>query len=196
MSTETPELPKSIYQLRRQAVARAITAWEDGPEEAGPFGDAAALEDHLLDEGLLILPRAAVHGKWMVLVDGQAAPFPGQDRLSGPVDAEQAAEMFLIEAAKADDPRSVTVRPASNAEMVSSVLGDPMVLPEPVEVTADGYAISYPDTDPDPDVRVVLFTTDDGRPVRVRMDIGLLRMLSQSASDEVSEWDATNGGEA
>lgn len=120
MSTETP---KSIYQVRREAVARAITAWQDGPDDEGPFADADALESHLLDEGLLVLPRAAVSGKWMVMVGGQPAPYPGQDRLSGPVDAEQAAEMFLIEAAKAGDLRTVTIRPATDAEMVASVLG-------------------------------------------------------------------------
>ncbi len=131
MSTDTPEAREpSVYQLRREAVARAIETWREEPDDGenphttpgDPMEDAVALVDSLSDEGLQILPRAAVHGKWMVLVNGQPATFPGQTRQAGPVDAEQAAEMFLIEAAKEGGTvEEITVRPATDAELVQSV---------------------------------------------------------------------------
>lgn len=126
MSTDTPEArEKSIYQLRREAIARAVEAWQDADDDqpAGPYTDADEFVDCLSDEGLQILPRAVAYGKWMVLVDGEPACYPGQDRQAGPVDAEQAAEMFLLEVSKAesvDRSREITVRPATDGELVSS----------------------------------------------------------------------------
>jgi hypothetical protein len=152
MSTETPEAqPKSIYQIRIQQLAAAISAWQEQAQEDGegdtiihPIADASALEDCLLDKGLLILPRAAVHGKWRVLVDGDAATYPGQDRPAGPVDAELAAEMFLIEAAKDNaTEQQIVVRPASDVEMVTSaVIGDTTVRHDWIRITAQDYASS------------------------------------------------------
>ncbi|TMS00124.1 hypothetical protein [Nonomuraea basaltis] len=129
MSTETPET-KNPYQLRREAVTRAVKAWQQQAEEADEAGDreptasenAADLEDCLMDEGLVLLPRSTGHGKWIVTVDGQPAARPGKDRPAGPVDAEEAAEMFLTRtAADYYNEYQVTIRPASPDELVASV---------------------------------------------------------------------------
>lgn len=124
MSTDTPET-KNPYKARREAVARAITRWQeqdvDGPQDAkadGPLGGAADLEDSLLDEGLILLPRSTGHGKWVVEVDGQRAPIaPGSDRPSGLLDAEDAADLFLtLSAADEYAEHQPTIRPATEME--------------------------------------------------------------------------------
>lgn len=144
MSTDTPERP-NIYKERFAAIARAVRTWQEGPDEGAdePLADASALDDCLQEQGLLILPRAVdSDGRYLVLVDGQPACFPGQDRVAGPVDAEQAAEMFLFEAAKDGDPE-IVVRPASEREMVvSAVTGAAAVYEEPVRITAETYSMS------------------------------------------------------
>ncbi|MFB4280801.1 hypothetical protein ACBJ59_36315 [Nonomuraea sp. MTCD27] len=131
MSTETPETTqKSPYTLRREAVARAIKAWQeqdvDGPDDAredGPLGQAADLEDCLLDEGLILMPRSTGHGKWVVEVDGQRAPIaPGSDRPVGLLDAEDAADLFLtLSAADEYAERQPTIRPATEMEFKLAV---------------------------------------------------------------------------
>lgn len=119
MSTDTPE--KNPYRLRREAVARAIKTWQeqdvDGPQDAredGPLGQASDLEDCLLNEDLILMPRSTGHGKWVVEVDGERAPQPGTDRPTGLLDAEEAAEVFLMVAV--GDELNVTVRPATEME--------------------------------------------------------------------------------
>jgi hypothetical protein len=126
MSIETPDIrEKSPYQLRREAVARALKAWQeqdvDGPDDAredGPLGQAADLEDCLLDEDLILLPRSTGHGKWVVEVDGERAPIlPGSPNVTGLLDAEEAADLFLTTTG-ADEygMKKVTVRPATEWE--------------------------------------------------------------------------------
>ena len=119
MSTETPE--KTPYQLRREAVARAIKAWQeqdpDGTDD-GPLGQAADLEDCLLDEGLTLMPRSTGHGWWVVEVDGKHAPIaPGSANATGLLDAEEAAEVFLtVTAADEHGMKKVTIRKATEWE--------------------------------------------------------------------------------
>lgn len=125
MSTDTPET-KNPYQLRREAVERAVSAWqrqaaeadEAGDREATTAEDAADLEDCLLDEGLILLPRSTGHGKWVVEVDGQRAPIAsGSDRPSGLLDAEDAADLFLtLSAADEYAEHQPTIRPATEME--------------------------------------------------------------------------------
>ena len=70
MSTETPETTNP-YQLHREAVARAVEAWQRQAAEADEAGDreptaledADDLEECLLDEGLTLMPRSTGHGK-------------------------------------------------------------------------------------------------------------------------------------
>jgi hypothetical protein len=122
MSIETPDTrEKSPYQLRREAVARALKAWQeqdpDGADD-GPLGQAADLEDCLLDEDLTLMPRSTGHGKWVVEVDGERAPIlPGSSNATGLLDAEEAADLFLtITGADEYAMKKVTVRPATEWE--------------------------------------------------------------------------------
>lgn len=116
VSTET-----NVYQIRREKLATALHAWQTSPEQT-----PGTLEDHLLGQGLQLLPLAADGGaRFVVLIDGQPAPFPGQSRAAGPVDADQAAEMFLLAvmgAAETGTERVITVRPAADAELVADAI--------------------------------------------------------------------------
>lgn len=119
MSTETTETTqKSVYQLRREAVARAIKAWQDGEESDRPFDDADTLMDQMENERLILLPRSTGHGWWVVEVDGQGAPIaPGSANATGLLGAEEAAEVFLtITAADEYGMKKVTIRPATEWE--------------------------------------------------------------------------------
>lgn len=175
MSTETPET-KNPYQARREAVARAIKAWQeqdgDGPDDAredGPLGQAADLEDCLLDEDLIVLPRSTGHGTWRVLVDGQPAPYPGQDLLTGPLGAEEVAEVFLTQTA-ADEyaERQIVVRPATETEMVTSaVIGDTAVREEPTKIAPTVFMV---ETEENVGATLIRMIDQDGREVYVGLD--------------------------
>jgi hypothetical protein len=131
MSNDTPETrEKNFYQQQRQKLAAAVTAWQEEPDDAenassqspSPLANAAALEDCLHDQGLQIMPRACGYGKYLVLVDGRPALYPGQNRPTGPLDADEAAEVFLVESAKSDAvERQIVIRSATDLEMVASV---------------------------------------------------------------------------
>ncbi len=143
--SETTEQPKNVWRARREALAAAIKAWQESESDSShPLSDATALEDANLDQGLLLLPRSTGHGQWRVLVDGKPANFVGQDRPAGPVDAEQAADMFLTLTA-ADDygKHQITVRPATDDEMVGSLFGDTDVREDPIRVEAESYGATY-----------------------------------------------------
>ncbi|MGA4989951.1 hypothetical protein [Nonomuraea bangladeshensis] len=126
MSTETPET-KNPYKARREAIARAIKVWQDGDGTLDGYeiDDATALEDCLLDEGLVLMPRSTGHGKWVVEEDGQRAPIArGSDRTSGLLDAEEAAELFLtLSAADEYAERQPTIRPATEMEFKLALAG-------------------------------------------------------------------------
>ncbi|MER7131202.1 hypothetical protein [Streptosporangium saharense] len=124
MSTETSE--KTYYQAKRERLAAALTKWQqtDTGEPAHQYADD--LEDILLEYGLQILPTAATNARYRVLIDGQVAPYIGQTRPAGPVDANDAAEMFLVAALgaeEADGDHQVAIRPATDAELVTDLLG-------------------------------------------------------------------------
>ncbi|MEV8639333.1 hypothetical protein AB0395_47540 [Streptosporangium sp. NPDC051023] len=127
MSTETSEKAPNYHQARREKIAAAITAWQraDDGQPSGPYTDADALEDILREHGLQIVPTAAGYGRYRVLIDDQAAPHIGSTRPAGPVDADQAVEIFLIAAlgAEADGEHTVTIRPATDAELVQDFVG-------------------------------------------------------------------------
>lgn len=124
MTETTPETrEKNPYQLRREAVARAIKAWQEQevPAEPAPGGGRYVpntLEDCLMDERLILLPRSTGHGWWVVEVDGQRAPIlPGSPNVTGLLDAEEAADLFLtITSANEHGMKRVTVRPATEME--------------------------------------------------------------------------------
>ncbi|MFB4265381.1 hypothetical protein [Nonomuraea sp. GTA35] len=127
MSTETPEkpTPTNPYQARREAIARAIKAWQniEGSESGHDLDDATDLEDCFLDEGLTLMPRSTGHGKWVVEVDGKRAPIaPGSDRPVGLLDAEEAADLFLtLSAADEYAEHPPTIRPATEMEFKLAV---------------------------------------------------------------------------
>lgn len=120
MSIEAPETrEKNFYQQQREKLSAAIVVWREQPEidsPSTPLGDAGDLEDCLHDQ---VLPRAAgAHGKYVVLVDSQPAPYPGQAQLTGPLDADEAAEVFLIESSKDDAiEKTIELRSATDLEM-------------------------------------------------------------------------------
>jgi len=136
MSTETPEQAPSYHQVRLEKIVEALRIWQEQPDDgenphttpSDPYADAAALEDILREQGLQIMPTASGTGDalYRVLVDGQPAPYVGQSRPAGPVDANDAAEMFLAEVSKAesvDRTRQITIRPATDADMVAALWG-------------------------------------------------------------------------
>ncbi|MEO3856120.1 hypothetical protein [Acrocarpospora sp. B8E8] len=138
---------KSYWAQKAGRVKAALNAYLDGKPEKGPVTHSVIdLEDCLLDEGLLVLPRATGHGKYRVLADGKPVPLVGRDvGESGPMDAEEAAEAFLLAAAK-DDGAAIMVRPATNDELViSAVTGDPVVKPEPVKIAVHNFRIEVDD---------------------------------------------------
>lgn len=195
MNIETPERPRNYYQRQRDKLVSAVTRWQmDTTGEATISGrDVARLEDFLNEEDLQILPQVAESGNWRVLVDGEPAPYPGQDRPAGPVDADVAAEMFLLQAAKGET-REVTVRPATNDAMVQmTVLGDTTVREEPVQIDAESYVII---SDAEGSYRVLSFSDGKGRIVRVKFGKDLFELLETSVHDEMDAWDNASGGGA
>lgn len=177
MSTETPET-KNPYQLRREAIDRAIKAWQDDDEPTDqPFAVVSALEDRLLDEGLFLLPRSTGHGQWRVLVDGEPAPFPGLDGPSHPMGAEEAAEAFL--AATGGDyynERQIVIRPATDREMVTSaVIGDTTVHEDPVRIAPTVFMV---ETEENVGATLVRMIDKDGREVLVGLDDNTRRVLT------------------
>ncbi|MEU7831311.1 hypothetical protein [Nonomuraea sp. NPDC049129] len=199
MSTETPE--KTPYQLRREAVARAIEAWQEllGSESGHEPEDAGDLEDCLMDAGLILQPRSTGHGKWRVLVDGKPAPYPGQDLLTGPIGAEEVAEVFLTQTA-ADEygERQIVVRPATETEMVTSaVTGDTTVREEPFRLTAETYKSSRENATGRVELeiggsgrRVVIDLGDDGDEILA----GLLGFHERDDEDEFFDEDEDASG--
>jgi len=129
MSTETPEQAASYHQARLEKIADALRAWQDadpGDTASDPYGDANALEDILRDYGLQILPTGPADTRYRVLIDGQSAPYIGQTRPSGPVDADGAVEIFLVAALGAEaapGEHRVVIRPATDDEMVRHAIG-------------------------------------------------------------------------
>ncbi|GGK62066.1 hypothetical protein Sme01_03990 [Sphaerisporangium melleum] len=202
MSTETPERPKSAYQLRGEAIARALGVWQDSPDDgenphttgSDPLAGAAALEDCLREEGLQILPAGPSGGRWRVLAGGKPVPYAGQSRPSGPVDADTAAELFLLAARDADQGDGgtpIVVRPATDREQVQhAVLGDAAVIEDAVEIDATTYWVIAP-TDGAP-TRTLEFAAADGKTVRVRLRHGLFEALANSCRTEADE---IGGGE-
>lgn len=190
---ETSEKPKNPFRVRCERMAAAIRRWQETePASKDPREAAGALEDLLLDEGLLVLPRSVGHGQFRVLVGGKPAPYVGQERPSGPVDAEQAAEMFLVETARDEcAERSIVVRPASEAELSSALFGDVTVREEPIRVRPDTYAVA---ADPGGTYRVLVFA-DDEHVVQVKLGRELLATLAESLTEEVERWPAKDGGQ-
>ncbi|TYB69661.1 hypothetical protein FXF51_05735 [Nonomuraea sp. PA05] len=187
MSTETPETPATTnpYQAKREAVARAVTAWqrqaaevdEAGDREPTAMEDADDLEDCLNDEGMILLPRSTGHGKWRVLVDGQPAPYPGQDAPSHPMGAEEAMEAFAVAtAADYHGEKQIVVRPATEREMVTSaVIGDATVHEDPVRIAPTVFMV---ETEENVGATLVRMIDKDGREVLVGLDDNTRRVLT------------------
>lgn len=138
---KTAEIKTSYWSEKRDKFAAALAAAPGFVYEGGNPDEATRLMDALDDQGLLILPRSLDAGRWRVLADGKPVPHVGSrtGQPAGPMDAEEAAEAFLI---AADKNVNVTVRPATDDEMViSAVLGDPVVVPEPAKVAVHGFFI-------------------------------------------------------
>ncbi|WP_326646604.1 hypothetical protein OG884_18405 [Streptosporangium sp. NBC_01755] len=136
MSIETsPEQGVNYHTAKLEKIVAALRVWQEEPDDAenahtapaDPYADADALEDILREHGLQILPTVSGDALYRVLVDGHPAPYVGQARPAGPVDANDAAEMFLAEASKAesvDRTRAITVHPATDNELTSSLWND------------------------------------------------------------------------
>lgn len=181
MSTETTK-PKNPYQLRAEAIDRAVKAWQtqEIPSEPAPGGGRyvpATLEDCLNDEGLCVLPRSTGHGKWRVLVDGKPAPYVGQDAPSHPMGAEEAAELFLAQTAgDYYNQKAIVVRPASGAEMTAAaVIGDTEVREEPVKIAPTVFDM---ETEENTGATLIRMLDRDGREVHVGLDDNMRNLLA------------------
>jgi hypothetical protein len=138
--SEQPK-PKSYWAQKQDKVDAALKAAPGLVYEGMTADEAMRVTDALEDQGLLLMPRSDGYGKWRVLVDGKPAPYAGSrtGEPAGPMGAEEAAEAFLLASAENED---VTVRPATGDEMViSAVLGDPVVKPDPVKLAVVGFNI-------------------------------------------------------
>ncbi|MFI7125928.1 hypothetical protein ACIBQ1_09555 [Nonomuraea sp. NPDC050153] len=184
MSTETPET-KNPYQARREAICRAIEAWqqEDGSDSGHELVDADALDACLNDVGLFLLPRSTGHGAWRVLVDGQPAPYPGQEGPSHPMGAEEAVEAFLT-ATGGDyyNEKQIGIRPATDREMVTSaVIGDTAVHEDPTRIAPTVFMV---ETEENVGATLVRMIDKDGREVMVGLDDNTRRVLSSMLSQD------------
>ena len=187
MTEITPET-KNPFQTRREAVARAIKAWQeqDGSDTGHEVVDASALEDCLLDEDVILLPRATGHGMWRVLVDGQPAPYPGQDGPSHPMGAEEAAEAFLT-ATGGDyyNERQILIRPATEREMVTSaVIGDTTVHEDPTKIAPTVFMV---ETEENVGATLVRMIDQNGREVHVGLDDGMRNLLASMLNRDGDE---------
>lgn len=111
-------------RAKLEKITAALAAWQAADESqlSGPHADADALEGAFTEHGLQILPTVSRGALYRVLVDGQPAPYVGQRRPAGPVDANDAVEIFLAAVAAADEAggnHEVTIRPATDAEQVA-----------------------------------------------------------------------------
>jgi hypothetical protein len=143
--SETPERPKNVWQARREALAAAIKAWQECESDgSGPLSDADSLADELREAGLILLPESSGYGQYIVSIDGEPAPFPDGRLPAGPVTGEMAADMFLTLGA-ADDygKRQISIRPATDAEMVGSLVGETTLRPDPVRIVAESYGATF-----------------------------------------------------
>ncbi len=111
----TAERPKSYWAQKNDKITAALRAAGVEGVSGIDFGDLLENED------LIVMPRSVGHGKWLVLVAGEPVAMTGSDgKTSGPMDAEEAAEAFLLASRSNED---VVIRPATDAELVSSVWG-------------------------------------------------------------------------
>jgi hypothetical protein len=136
VSIETsPEQTVNYHQVKLQKIVDAIRAWQEQPDDAenipttpaaDPYANADALVDILREQGLQILPTGPYDARYRVLIDGQAAPYIGQTRPSGPLDADEAVEIFLVAALGAEgagEEHAVVIRPATDDELVRHAIG-------------------------------------------------------------------------
>lgn len=163
--------PKSYWAEKNDKIAAALDASN---------GDVTKFTDALWDANLAVMPRPSDAGRWRVLVDGQPAPYAGSmsGRPSGPMDAEEAAEAFLL---AADRNADVRVRPATDDEMViSAVLGDPVVKPDPVKVAVTDFFV---ETDPDLGAVALRAWDKDGNTVLLGMDDATREAISKALGE-------------
>lgn len=140
-NTEVAEVKTSYWSEKRDKFAAAQKAAASLVYEGHTPDEATRLMDALDDNDLLILPRAIDAGRYRVLVDGKPVPHVGSrtGQPAGPMDAEEAAEAFLLAASKSE---GITVRPATHEEtLVSAIIGDPIVKPDSVKVAVHGFAV-------------------------------------------------------
>lgn len=187
--TEQTQTHLTPYQRQHQRIVAAVQAWiEDPPPEQDAGSRAQWLVDCLDDEGLQILPRCPSTSRWRVVVDGDPAPSPfNADRPSGPLDADETAAAFLTAATDADDaaqPREITIRPATDRELVAGLLGDRALHAPAVTVTPNTWAIVVDEQAPD--VRL-LSATDGTTTVVLRPDADMVSLLGNALSDESEE---------
>jgi hypothetical protein len=134
MSTDTPTQTVNYWQAKLEKIAEALRIWQEQPDDGenphttpgDPYANANALEDILREQGLQILPTGPADARYRVLIDGQSAPYIGQTRPSGPMEADEAVEVFLVAALGADaapGEHSVVIRPATDDEMVRHAIG-------------------------------------------------------------------------
>lgn len=184
--TEQTSPPVNMFQRRHGKIVAAVASWmNDRPKDQSVTDDAYALVDCLLDQDLQIVPRCPSYAQWRVIVNGEPAQSPfNPDRQSGPLDADDAAEAFLQAAIRAEDgdAAEITVRPATDRELVLKLVGDTTLDNPAVTVVPETWAIL---TDPErsPEGRL-LSVTDGANTVVLRLDADTMAMLGAALTDE------------
>ena len=109
-------------------------------------------------------------------MDGEPAPYPGQEAPSHPMGAEEAAEVFLT--ATAGDyygERQIVIRPATEMEMVTSaVIGDVTVREEPAKIAPTVFDI---ETEENTGATLIRMIDNDGKAVHVGLDDAMRNLL-------------------
>lgn len=186
--TEQPTKPVTPYQERHRKIVAAIVEWQTqtNAATADPADAVSSLIDLLHDHDLQILPHCPHYTSWRVLIDGEPAPsLFAYDRPSGPLDANEAVEAFLLATATGEGQhREITIRPASSREMVAKLVGDYAVYEEPVEIDVETCVIV---PDEDRPGGHVLSATGNGGTVALRMTADFWAALTEGPTVEAVE---------
>lgn len=190
-----PTKPRTPYQERHRKIAAVVAEWQAQASNPGwdPADAVSSLVDLLYDRDLQILPRVNSYGRWRVTVDDAPAPSPhAPDRPSGPLDADEAVDAFLLavyadEATEAAGPhRQITIRPASDKELVADLLSDRSLSAPPMEITPEFVAVLVDEQDP---TRQVLEISGEGHTVRLRLTPDTRQLLAGGLATEADDED-------
>jgi len=176
--TETKTNPHADQQRR---LNKAVRDWQDSIDAMDGDDAADVLTDCLINEGLQVVPAVPSDTQFRVLVDEQPAP-------TGVLDADEAVLHFLLAVRAAEEtvePVNVTVRPATDREMVGMVMGDRSVHNPPVDIEPTAFAVLLME----PGYRNLNLTDGSGQPVGLRLTRDMADGLAHALADEVRTWD-------